>query len=127
MLPITTLYAVLLVPLYVILTLRVVVYRRTQKVAYGDKDYATAKAMIWAHGNFAEYAPFTLLLMALAEVNGIGTLWLHIGGLLLLVGRWMHGLGMAFRPKAFRWRIWGMYLTFFAMILAGILSALSIL
>ncbi len=117
----TALYAGLLAPLFVILSLRVIVYRRRNKIAYGHKDYPPFQAMIRAHANFSEYAPFILLLMALAELNGTSGLALHLTGLVLLIGRWMHGLGMAFQPKVFRWRVWGMMLTFAALALAAFL------
>lgn len=121
MLTATPLYAVLLVPLYFILSTRVILYRRRNRVAYGDKSYPPFAAMIRAHGNFAEYVPIILMLMALAELNGVSPAALHLTGLILLAGRWMHGLGMAYRPKEFRWRVWGMWLTFTALALAALL------
>jgi len=57
------------------------------------------RAAIRAHGNFAEYVPLTLLLMALCELAGVGALWLHVGGLALLVGRILHAIGIQI-PKA---------------------------
>lgn len=54
---------------------------------------------IRAHGNFAEYVPLTLLLMALCELAGVGALWLHLGGGLLLVGRILHAIGIQI-PRA---------------------------
>ena len=126
MLTATPVYAALLVPLYLLLAVRVILYRRRNRIAYGDSDYPPFQAMVRAHGNFAEYAPLTLLLMALAEINGTSTLWLHLAGLFLLFGRTMHGLGMAFRPKQFVWRVWGMWLTFAAISLSAVLSLLSV-
>ena len=126
MLTATPLYAALLVPLYLVLAVRVIIYRRRNRVAYGDKAYPPFQAMIRAHGNFAEYVPFTLVLMALAEINGIPGPWVHLTGFVLLSGRFMHGLGMAFRPKQFSWRVWGMWLTFAAMTFAGLLCLASL-
>ena len=117
MLTVAPLYGALLAPLYLVLSVRVILYRRQNRVAYGDKAYPPFQAMIRAHANFAEYVPLTLILIALAELNAVGALWLHLAGFVLLIGRIIHGLGMAYRPKVFFWRVWGMWLTFAALTL----------
>ncbi|MCS6759577.1 MAG: MAPEG family protein [Candidatus Devosia euplotis] len=46
------------------------------------------------HGNFIEWVPLTLVLMILAEAQGIDALWLHAAGVLLLIGRLAHPFGL---------------------------------
>ncbi len=50
-----------------------------------------------ASANFAEYVPLALLLLAMAEIRGASPLWLHIGGVALLIGRVAHAIGVS-RP-----------------------------
>ncbi|MGL4716539.1 MAG: MAPEG family protein [Aeromonas sp.] len=77
-----------------------VVKRRAQfKVMIGQGEAPELLAAIRAHGNFAEYVPLTLLLMALCELAGADVRWLHAGGAMLLVGRILHAIGIQI-PKA---------------------------
>jgi uncharacterized membrane protein YecN with MAPEG domain len=64
--PITALFAGLLAPLYIVLALRVIGSRRSARVALGDGGDPALTRRMRVHANFAEYAPFTLLLMGLA-------------------------------------------------------------
>ncbi|MGZ5919923.1 MAG: MAPEG family protein [Hyphomicrobium sp.] len=50
------------------------------------------------HANFAEYAPFALLLMALAESLGPPHVLTHLVGLMLVAGRTLHAARL--RPFA---------------------------
>ena len=66
--PITALYAGLLAPLFLLLSVRVIRQRRGAKVAVrGDGGDAMLLRRMRVHANFAEYVPLALLLMALAE------------------------------------------------------------
>ncbi len=47
-----------------------------------------------AHANFVESAPFVLLLLAALEITGGTNNWLWGIGILYIVGRLAHGLGM---------------------------------
>jgi len=52
-----------------------------------------------AHGNFAEYTPFAVLLMLLVELQGGPAVLLHIIGLLLLLGCAVHACGISASPE----------------------------
>ncbi len=81
------------------------------------------RAAIRAHGNFAEYVPLTLLLMALCELAGVDPFWLHLGGVLLLVGRILHAIGIQI-PKAPNMpRLFG---TLFFWLSLGLFSVLAL-
>ncbi|WP_421242488.1 MAPEG family protein [Aeromonas enteropelogenes] len=99
MIHITLLYAGLLGLLFLLLSFWVVKRRAQFKVMIGEGEAPELLAAIRTHGNFAEYVPLTLLLMALCELAGAGALWLHLGGGMLLSGRVLHAIGMQI-PKA---------------------------
>lgn len=111
MLPVTSLYAGLLALYFVWLATRVVKARRVHRVSLGTPHRLVERAAR-AHGNFAEYVPFALLLMALCEINGLPDWALHVLGTVLVAGRVLHALGISREPENFRWRVLGMSLTF---------------
>lgn len=120
----TSLYALLLAVLFVYLSSRVIRTRRTARVAVGTGDDAALLRATRVHGNFAEYAPFTLLLIALAELNGAWPVLVHALGLLLLAGRAAHAYGLAPTKDKFGFRVRGMAMTFFALIGAAVTAAI---
>ncbi|WP_368194592.1 MAPEG family protein [Aeromonas sp. R2-2] len=99
MVHITLIYAGLLGLLFLGLSFWVVKRRAQFGVMIGQGEAPELLVAIRAHGNFAEYVPLTLLLMALCELSGAGALWLHAGGAMLLVGRILHAIGIQI-PKA---------------------------
>ena len=74
---------------------------------------------IRVHGNFAEYVPLALFLMALAELQGLPPLILHALGLSLLAGRALHAFGVPRPPEDYRFRVAGMGLTFAVLLTAA--------
>ena len=114
MLPVTALYAGLLGLYFVWLATRVIKARRVHRVALGT-DHRLVQRAARAHGNFAEYVPFALLMLALCEINGLPDWALHVLGVVLLVGRVLHATGIAREPEDFKWRVLGTSLTFTVM------------
>jgi uncharacterized membrane protein YecN with MAPEG domain len=98
-LTVTPLYAGLLAALFLVLSLRVIIYRRRNKVPYGGDGKLRFTGMIRAQANCAEYAPIGLILLLVAELNGVGLGWLHLVGLTLTAGRVMHGVGLSFLQR----------------------------
>ena len=90
----TALYALPLALLGLVLWFRVTTMRAKLKVSIGDAGNLTLHERIRQHGNFIEWVSMVLLLMVIAEGNGAGTVWLHISGALLLVGRLAHPFGL---------------------------------
>ena len=72
MMHITLIYAGLLGLLFLLLSFWVVKRRAQFKVMIGEGEAPEMRSAIRAHGNFAEYVPLTLLLMALCELAGVG-------------------------------------------------------
>ena len=122
-LTITPVYAGLLAFVYFYLTMRVVRRRQTQRIsvgtARGDTDDREMLRAVRVHANFAEYAPFSLLLIAFAELAGAWPLLVHAMALVLVAGRVAHAYGLAQEPDHFPARRWGMYLTAAAILTAA--------
>jgi uncharacterized membrane protein YecN with MAPEG domain len=93
--------------------------RRLYRVALGSGQHRLVERAMRAHGNFAENVPLALLLLALAEVNGLPGWALHALGVTLLAGRALHATGIAREPEDFRWRVVGMGLTFTMLVAAA--------
>src|SRR5687768_10774793 len=93
--PITALYAGLLMPLFVVLSVRVILQRRGARVALGDGGDATLLRVMRVHANFAEYVPLTLVLIALAESLRTSGWLLHALGIALVAGRAIHAFGVS--------------------------------
>jgi len=121
MLSITAFYAALLAVLFLFLSVRVIGWRRERRVEFGHGEDTELLRRMRVHANFAEYVPFTLLLMALAESMAPPHLLLHIAGLLLVAGRLLHAYGVSQSPAILRYRVYGMWLTFVALGLAALI------
>jgi len=92
--PITAIYASLLAILYIVLSYRVVQRRLKFQVGIGAGQSAELERAIRIHGNFAEYIPLALLLLAFFESGG-GPAWaVQLAGAGLLIGRVLHAIGL---------------------------------
>jgi uncharacterized protein len=128
---ITAFYASLLAVLFLFLSVRVIGWRKQQRVEIGDGEDRELLRRMRVHANFAEYVPFTLLLMALAESMAPPRPLLHAVGIILVAGRLFHAYGLSQTPHILRYRVWGVTLTFIALGIAALmcfsLSALFLL
>ena len=89
--------------LYFILSFRVVQLRQAHKISLGDGGSDPLLSRIRAHGNFAEYVPIILILMALIEMRTGVTELLTSTGIVLFLVRISHAFGMArTAPNPFR-------------------------
>lgn len=117
---ITPLYAGLIALLFVTLSFRVINLRRSDKISLGDGDRADMAYRIRAQANCAEYAPMGLILLAMAEMQGAPVWVLHLLGLMLLIGRLMHGWALSQTPQNLPIRVFGMMLTLMMITFAAI-------
>ena len=116
---VTPVYAGLLAFLYLFLTFSVIRQRRQLDISVGDGGDARFLRKVRAHGNFAEYVPLALILMALAELAGAGAMTLHAVGALLLAGRLAHGWCFIFTERNLSARVAGMVMTIAAVAIGG--------
>lgn len=93
-LPITSLFAALLTLLYIVLAIRIIRLRWRERVGIGTGESLPLKAAVRVHGNFAEYVPLGLILLALMEINGASETILFAMGGLLFVARVFHAIGL---------------------------------
>jgi hypothetical protein len=113
-LQITSLIAALMGLMMVPLSFRVSLRRRHLKTSFGDADDELLRRSIRAHGNFVEYAPTALILLALVEWNGAPAMltWslaiaflaarvLHAYGMLYTAGHGARGIGMLVQHLSF--------------------------
>jgi uncharacterized protein len=105
-LPITLVTAGLCGLLFFLLSLQVVRARLATRVTLGDGGDPTLLTRIRTHGNFAEYVPLSLLLLALCEISGGHRLLLAACGALIVLTRVAHAIGMP-RPAPNNFRIFG--------------------
>jgi uncharacterized protein len=108
-------YGALVALLYLALSLRVIAYRRGNRISLGDAGDPVLLGRIRAHGNLAEYAPLALVLLLIAEIGGATPGVLHAGGGMLLAGRMAHAVSLSFPPTGLPLRTFGMVLTFLAI------------
>lgn len=118
MLLVTPLYAGLLALLFLALSWRVV-QKRGHGVSLGDGGDAELLRRIRGHGNFAEYVPLILLMMAMLELSRHSTLLLHGLGITLVVARLLHGAALSFTGGWKFGRFWGTALTFGLLLVCG--------
>jgi len=118
-------YAALLGLVYLALSLRAIRARRSARKAIGPLGDDALDRRVRAHANFAEYAPLVLLLLAFAELRELPEMLVHLGCALLLVGRCLHAWGLSQVPENFRYRVYGMYGTFLALVVAATLLLAS--
>jgi uncharacterized membrane protein YecN with MAPEG domain len=90
----TTLYALPLLLIWIVLWIRVTSIRSAIGCSIGDAGDMKLLQKIRQHGNFIEWVPLVLVLMILAEAQGADALWLHVAGALLLIGRLAHPFGL---------------------------------
>lgn len=121
---ITAFYAALLGLFFVFLSFRVIGWRRLKSVELGHGEDSELLRRMRVHANFAEYVPFTLLLMAIGESMTAPRPLIHIAGLILIGGRLMHAYGLSQTPHILRLRVGGMILTFTALALSAIICLL---
>ncbi len=117
---ITGLYASLLIPIYFLLTWRVIAYRRSNKIGLGDAGDKSLLKRIRAQGNFIETVPLALVLMAMIEIQDGAPIGLHIMGVNIVIARAAHAYGFSSSPPKHQLRTLGMGLTLASIAAAGV-------
>lgn len=106
---------------YIYLSFRVILIRNKKKISLGNGGFAPLDIAIRAHGNFSEYVPIGMILLALLELNGMSGWIIIILGTILTLGRFIHfsafyNPGKISLPR----RVAGMILTFAALFFSGL-------
>lgn len=122
MLIITSIIAAVLTIIFIKLSFAVIGLRRKNQVGLGSGGHDDLERAIRAQGNFAEYVPFGLILIACLELNGAPWWLIGIPGLTLIVGRLIHAKGINELPPNFSKRVLGMKFTFVTLIALVVLN-----
>ena len=109
---ITAAYAAIFGLMMIILSALVVRQRFKQRVTLMDGGKLVVRQAMRIHGNFTEYVPLALVLVAFVELGG-AMMWLvHLLGGGLLAGRLLHATGLKASKGPTVGRISGMLLTY---------------
>ena len=111
---VTMLYGGSLTLWYLVLGMRVV-KRRRAGIGLGDGGDVSMQRAVRGHGNFAEYVPLALILLAALELNGTSLYVLHGLGIVLLAARLLHGYAFSFTQQFAFGRFWGTTLTYIVL------------
>lgn len=112
------------------LSVRVIALRGNPAFAFmaqGKGDDELLQRAIRAHGNFAEYVPFMLIILYLLEVSGTSPSKLHVLGGAFLLGRIMHGICMGFLRSNMPLRVGGTALTLIPFISSAVALLFKVL
>ncbi len=127
-LTITAIYASLAGLLLLVLSFRVVRSRRKLSVGLGDGGQESLLRAQRAQANFTEYVPIALILLAVAESQGLSAWLLHTAGAVLLLARLLHAWGLSQSSGRSFGRYWGTLLTWMvilALSLANVFASFS--
>jgi len=116
---VTPLYASILAFIFVALSFRTILLRRSRGVAIGNGNDEELARAARVHANFAEYVPLTLLLFYFLESRTGTGIGLHILGCALIVGRLVHAYGVSQPAENVRFRVAGMVITLGTIISAA--------
>ncbi|NQY63564.1 MAG: MAPEG family protein [Alteromonadaceae bacterium] len=119
---ITGFYASLLAIILVGFTVNIIKLRFKFRVGLGDGEQKPLIKAIRIHGNFVEYIPLAIILLAVYELNGADNLWLHIFGITLVVGRLLHSVGLTKTVGASLPRQIGVISTIIVLVVLAILN-----
>ena len=122
MLFITSVIASVLTIIFVRLSFAVIRLRRKNKVGLGNGGNEELERAIRAQGNFAEYVPFGIMLIACLEINGAPWWLVAVPGITLIAGRLIHAKGINMPPPDFSQRVLGMKFTFNTLIALVVLN-----
>lgn len=90
----TLLYAGILGLMSIVLSFFAGSLRGKTGISIGDGGNPDLLLAMRRHGNFVEYVPFALILLALLEMNGVQAQTIHIMGASLTVARVLHAAGL---------------------------------
>ena len=122
MLLITSIIVAILTIIFIRLSFAVIGLRRKNKVGLGSGGHEDLERAIRTQGNFAEYVPIGIILIACLELNGAPWWLVMLPGVTLIVGRLIHAKGINEPPPNFSSRVLGMKFTFGTLITLVILN-----
>ena len=117
---ITPSYAAFLGLVFVGLSVRTLRLRRSLQIPIGDAGNKVMLRAMRAHSNFAEYVPLALFLIYFVEIQNAHRLLIHGLCLCLVVGRLTHAFGVSQVTENYKYRVFGMAMTFTSLVVSSI-------
>ena len=117
--PITPLFAAVFAIFYILLSIKVIRFRLSKQISLGDAGDTDLETAVRSHGNFIEYVPISLILMWFLEVITYSSSLSMLLGLILLVSRFAHVIGLNDTKNKLIFRQVGMLGTFFVILVAA--------
>jgi uncharacterized protein len=105
--PVSFLYAGLLGLLLIALSVQVVFARRRFRVGIGAGTEEGMQQAIRVQANFTEYVPFAVILLVIAEIQGLPGAAIHTAGIVLVASRVLHAIGLSQHPGRSFGRFYG--------------------
>lgn len=125
--PITGVFAAVTAILLLFLSGVVVKYRVKYRMGLGTTKDPDFEAAVRAHGNLVEYAPLTLLMLGIAELNGVASGFVYWLGMAFVLGRILHAWGMLqAQGREHKARMVGILLTWVVMLAIALLLLLNV-
>ncbi len=95
-LPITALYASILMIFALALSFRAGGFRGKTgiSVLFGEPENMDLAERVRVHQNFLEYVPLAIILMGIIELNSGNATFLHVFGVVLIISRIAHAIGL---------------------------------
>ena len=95
-LSITALYAGILMIFALALSFKAGGFRGSTgiSVLFGDPVNMELAQRVRVHQNFLEYIPMAIILMGVIEINGGNATFLHVFGVVLIISRIAHAIGL---------------------------------
>ena len=118
---ITGLYVALAALLLLVVSLRVSLRRIAARIPIGDGDDKELRKRIRVQANAVEYLPLALLLLMALEWNQTLPWILHACGIVLIVARVSHAVGLSLTSGSSPARFAGMALTWGVMLVMALL------
>ena len=121
-LPITLLYASVFAIFALVLSFRVGGVRGKSGISIlvGEPQNMELAERVRVHQNFLEYVPLFLIVMGAVELSGGAANWLHGAGVLMLIGRVGHAIGLKHDNMSHKGRFVGMLGTIGATFIVAI-------
>ncbi|MBN8727513.1 MAG: MAPEG family protein [Xanthomonadales bacterium] len=123
---ITAIYVALSVLLVLVLAARVSLGRYRARVGLGSGGDEDLLRRIRVHANALENLPLALLLLLMLDLAELQPLWLHLFGIVLILGRILHAIGLSRSGGASFGRATGTALTWGVMALMALLVLLQV-
>lgn len=124
MLTITPIYAAFLTFIFLFLSVRTLQQRRIAQVTLGNGEDKELIRRVRVHANFAEYVPIALIMAAFVEMQGAHWILSHVVCFSLVIGRLSHAYGVSQSNENFKYRVFGMAMTFTSMGISSIIVAI---